>query len=102
VLALFQQYLRVVRSNDTRSGFAGSAEGMDGEQLPADPTVLSHLVAATASLSLDDRQALLAEAETLSRLRAERAMLRREVGLLAQVQAIPVPLSEFAVPSSQN
>ena len=35
-----------------------------GEQLPDDPTVLSHLVAATAALTVDDRQRLLAAPDT--------------------------------------
>jgi hypothetical protein len=48
VIAAFRDYLRAVR-----------LEAAD-EQLPEDPQVLSHLVAATASLSLADRQALLA------------------------------------------
>ena len=38
--------------------------GACGEQLPDDPTVLSHLVAATAALTVDDRQRLLAAADT--------------------------------------
>lgn len=92
VLAAFQQYLRVIRSDGET----------DGEQLPDDPTVLSHLVAATASLTLEDRQALLAEPDTISRLKAERTLLRREAALLAQVRAVPVALADLAVPSSPN
>ncbi|WP_238007739.1 LON peptidase substrate-binding domain-containing protein [Dactylosporangium sp. AC04546] len=94
VLAAFQQYLRAVRRND--------AEGEDGEQLPDDPTVLSHLVAATASLTLEDRQSLLAEPDTASRLKAERSLLRREAALLGRVRAVPVSLADLAVPSSPN
>jgi Lon protease-like protein len=92
VLAAFQQYLKAVRSE----------EDGDGEQLPDDPTVLSHLVAATASLTLEDRQSLLAEPDTVSRLKAERVLLRREAALLGQVRAVPVALSDLAVPSSPN
>ena len=44
-----------------------------GEQLPDDPTVLSHLVAATAALTVDDRQRLLAEPDTATRLRSRAA-----------------------------
>ena len=91
VLAAFQQYLKAVRSDDDS----------EGEQLPDDPTVLSHLVAATASLTLEDRQSLLAEPDTASRLKAERALLRREAALLGQVRAVPVALSDLAVPSAQ-
>jgi Lon protease-like protein len=92
VLAAFQQYLRAIRR----------ADDGDSEQMPDDPTVLSHLVAATASLTLEDRQALLAEPDTISRLKAERALLRREAALLTQVRAVPVALADLAVPSSPN
>ncbi len=70
--------------------------------MPDDPTVLSHLVAATATLTLEERQRLLAEPDTVSRLRAERAMLRRESALLQQVRAVPAPLSDLATPASPN
>jgi Lon protease-like protein len=92
VLAAFQRYLKLMRRDDAELG----------EQLPSDPTVLSHLVAATASLTIEDRQQLLAEPDTVSRLRAERAMLRREAGLLRQVRAVPVPLVDLAAPPSPN
>ncbi|UWZ50024.1 LON peptidase substrate-binding domain-containing protein [Dactylosporangium matsuzakiense] len=90
VLSAYQDYLRAVRADE------------DGEQLPDDPTVLSHLVAATASLTLEDRQSLLAEPDTQSRLKSERALLRRETALLGQVRAVPVSLGDLAVPSSPN
>ena len=92
VLAAFQRYLKVLRRVDTDGG----------EQLPDDPTVLSHLVAATATLTLDERQRLLAEPDTVSRLRAERAMLRRESALLQQLRAVPAALSDLATPASPN
>jgi uncharacterized protein len=90
VLDLFQRYLRLVRPDE------------EGEQVPEDPTVLSHLIAATTALSLADRQALLASPDTASRLRAERALLGREVALLRRVRAVPVPLGELAVATSPN
>jgi Lon protease-like protein len=90
VLDLFQRYLRLIRPTQP------------GEQVPEDPGVLSHVVAATASLSLDERQALLATPDTAARLRAERTLLRREVALLRHVRAVPVPLSDLAVASSPN
>lgn len=85
---------------DADGGRAGG-EGFS-EQLPEDPTVLSHLVAATAALTLDDRQRLLAAPDTAARLRAELRLLAREAALLRHVRAVPVPLSELAVPSSSN
>jgi uncharacterized protein len=92
VLAVFRQYLELVRTD--------SAEIT--EQLPEQPTVLSHLVAATAALTIGERQALLAEPDTARRLRAELRMLSREVALLRRVRAVPVPLPELAVPASPN
>jgi len=90
VLDLFQRYLRLIRPAQL------------GEQVPEDATVLSHVIAATASLALDERQALLAAPDTAARLRAERSLLRREVTLLDRVRAVPVPLSELAVSTSPN
>ena len=93
VLALFRQYLTLIGSDDSPDV---------GEQLPDDPTVLSHLVAATAALTVEDRQRLLAEADTASRLRSELRLLTREAALLRRVRAVPVPLPELAVPASPN
>ncbi|MEV7231760.1 LON peptidase substrate-binding domain-containing protein [Polymorphospora sp. NPDC051019] len=92
VLALFRRYLTLIRTD--------SAE--IAEQLPDDPTVLSHLVAATAVLTVTDRQSLLCAPDTASRLRAELRLLSREAALLRQVRAVPVPLPEIAVPASPN
>ncbi|MEE6260674.1 LON peptidase substrate-binding domain-containing protein [Plantactinospora sonchi] len=92
VLAVFRQYLTLVRDDPEEIA----------EQLPDDPTVLSHLVAATAALTLSDRQRLLATPDTAGRLRAELRLLNREAALLRQVRAVPVPLAELAVPLSPN
>lgn len=91
VLAAFQTYLQLLRPN---------ADILD--QMPDDPTVLSHLVAATAQLTVDERHALLAAPDTAARLRAELRLLNREAGLLARVRAVPVPLSDLARPASPN
>lgn len=90
VLDLFQRYLRLIRPAQL------------GEQVPEDPTVLSHLIAATAALPLTERQALLAAPDTVARLRAERTLLSREVALLRRIRAVPVPLSELAVTNGPN
>jgi Lon protease-like protein len=92
VLAVFRQYLGLIRADS----------GEISEQLPEDPTVLSHLVAATAALTVADRQRLLAIPGTAGRLRAELRLLSRESTLLRRVRAVPVPLPELAVPSSPN
>ncbi|MBG0563499.1 LON peptidase substrate-binding domain-containing protein [Actinoplanes aureus] len=91
VLTAFQAYLELLRPN---------SEVLD--QVPDDPTVLSHLVAATAQLTVEERQLLLAMPDTASRLRAELRLLNREAGLLARVRAVPVPLSDLARPASPN
>lgn len=92
VLAVFRHYLGLLRADSADLG----------EQLPEDPTVLSHLVAATAALTVEDRQRLLAADDTATRLRAELRLLNRETALLRRVRAVPAPLSELAVPTSPN
>jgi Lon protease-like protein len=92
VLAAFQRYLRMLRGESAPIG----------EQLPDDPNVLSHLIAASASLTVDDRQQLLEAPDTVSRLRAERRLLSREVVLLGQIRAVPATLAELSTPSAPN
>ncbi|MEU7617443.1 LON peptidase substrate-binding domain-containing protein [Micromonospora rifamycinica] len=92
VIAVFRQYLGLIRDDPEELS----------EQLPEDPTVLSHLVAATAVLTVADRQRLLAIDGTAARLRAELRLLNRESALLRQVRAVPVPLSELASPPAPN
>jgi Lon protease-like protein len=67
---------------------AGALEAPD---LPNDPLVLSHLVAATVVLDLDDRQALLAEPDGVRRLTTELSLLRREARLLRALGTAPAP-----------
>jgi Lon protease-like protein len=90
-LVAFRTYLDLLRPD---------SEVLDA--VPADPTVLSHLIAATAQLTTEERQSLLAAPDTASRLRAELKLLNREAGLLARVRAVPVPLSDLARPASPN
>lgn len=85
VLAAFRTYLRLVHTSASEIA----------EQLPDDPQVLSHLVAATASLTVADRQRLLAAPDTAARLRAELAVLHREINLLRQVRAVPATLADL-------
>ena len=91
VLAAFRTYLDLLRPD---------SEVLD--QVPEDPTVLSHLIAATAQLTTDERHELLASPDTATRLRTELRILNREAGLLAKVRAVPVPLSDLARPVSPN
>jgi Lon protease-like protein len=70
--------------------------------LPTDPLTLSHLVAASAPLTLEDRQSLLVETSTVRRLRRELQLLKREATMLRRLGAVPVPLAELRVPLSVN
>jgi Lon protease-like protein len=88
VISVFRQYLGLIRPDQQEIS----------EQLPEDPTVLSHLVAATAALTVADRQRLLAIDDTAARLRAELRLLNRETSLLRHIRAVPVPLNELAGP----
>lgn len=74
-------------------GALGEASGgaVDAPELPDDPLVLSHLVAATTLLELDERQGLLAEPDGRSRLRRELRVLKREAVLLRVLRAAPTP-----------
>lgn len=92
VLAAFRAYLRLIRTDAADIA----------EQLPEDPQVLSHLIAATAALTVADRQQLLAAPNTARRLRSELALLHREMSLLRQVRAVPVALSELPVKPGPN
>jgi hypothetical protein len=82
VLAAFRSYLELLRPD---------ADTLDA--VPDDPT---------AQLTIDERQRLLAAPDTATRLRTELKLLNREVGLLARIRAVPVPLSDLARPVSPN
>jgi Lon protease-like protein len=92
VLELFQRYITLMRRDAPEVG----------EQLPDRPAVLSYLVAASAALSIDDKQRLLAAADTAKRLRAERSLLRRELALLSRLRAVPAPLGDLTAPGGPN
>lgn len=83
---------------------AGGEEAEVAELLQSaqDPTALSWLVAAAAQLTTEDRQALLAESATRRRLALEAWVLRRELVLLHELRAVPVPLRSFATPMTVN
>jgi len=61
---------------------------------------LSYMVAKLPTLPVADRQALLGVADTGGRLRAGRAVLRRETELLRQLRAVPVSASTFRRPGA--
>jgi Lon protease-like protein len=63
--------------------------GVEVNELPDQPQVISYLVAAAVVLDLPDRQALLEEPTTADRLRAEIELLRREVSLVGTFRSLP-------------
>jgi uncharacterized protein len=69
-------------------------------ELPEDPSELSHLVASSAVLTLEDRQALLEAPTAPARLRAELRLLKREITMVRRLRALPVPVAELQVTQS--
>ena len=63
--------------------------GIGGATAPADPSVLSYLVAAAAVLPLAERQRLLEAPDTRVRLTEELALLKRETALVAALGTVP-------------
>jgi uncharacterized protein len=61
----------------------------ESARLPADPVVLSYLVAAAMVLDLSDKQHLLQARDAAARLRAELRLLRRETAMLARLPSLP-------------
>lgn len=75
--------------------------GSAAPELPAEPLALSYAVVAAAPLDLPTQQALLEAPDAVSRLRAARALLGRELAILDRLGAVPAP--ELArVPRSVN
>ena len=68
-----------------------TAQEVEVPELPDEPLVLSHLVAATMLLDLGDRQDLLEQPDGRTRLRRELSLLRREAAFLAVLTAAPAP-----------
>ncbi|HEY7143928.1 MAG TPA: LON peptidase substrate-binding domain-containing protein [Streptosporangiaceae bacterium] len=60
-------------------------------ELPDDPAALAYLVAASMIIDLRDRQLLLAQPDTVSRLGTERALLSRETSMLRSLSSAPAP-----------
>jgi uncharacterized protein len=61
------------------------------EDLPDEPTLLSFIVAASMVIDLPERQALLAESDTLRRLGVLRALLSWETAMLRTTTSRPAP-----------
>jgi len=61
------------------------------EELPDEPELLSFIVAAAVVIDLPERQAMLAEPDTLRRLAMQRALLSRETAMLRTTTSRPAP-----------
>jgi uncharacterized protein len=91
---MFEEYVAAVAA-------IGGAE-VAAIELPDEPDVLSYLVAATALLTIDDKQSLLEQDSTQDRLRAEIRLLRRETILVRELRVVPAPMSELGQTPGQN
>lgn len=67
-----------------------------------EPATLPHVLAADCLLPMTDRQDLLEQTCPTERLRLIRGLLAREAVLLAQLRAVPAPMSTYAVEHSDN
>jgi uncharacterized protein len=77
----------VRRSFDDYRGALGQDASVE---LPADPGLLSYLVAATMVISLPERQQLLEAVDVGQRLAREAGLLSRELGLMRTLRTMPV------------
>jgi Lon protease-like protein len=82
VQAAFRDYLSAL----TERGATVRVEDLPGEAL-----LMSFVVAAAMVIDLPERQALLAESDTIRRLGAERALLSRETAVLRATTSRPAP-----------
>jgi Lon protease-like protein len=83
VHAAFREYL------DALTEWGGATVRL--EDLPDEPSLLSFIVAAAVVIDLPERQALLAESDTVRRLGLERALLSRETAMLRTTTSRPAP-----------
>lgn len=92
-------------ARDAHRRYCATAWQNDDWSEPAadvEPALLAHLLAADCLLSISDRQDLLEQTCPVERLRMVRALLAREAGLLAQLRAVPAPITSYAVEHSHN
>jgi Lon protease-like protein len=89
----FRSYLGLMRQR-------GGAE-ITIPDLPAEPVLLSYLVAAAAVVDVPVKQRLLEEPDAHRRLLAERRLLTREMQMLRSLTSTPAPDLRYS-PYSQN
>lgn len=92
-------------ARDAHRRYCATAWQNDDWSEPAadvEPALLAHLLAADCLLPISDRQDLLEQTCPVERLRMARSLLAREAGLLAQLRAVPAPITSYAVEHSHN
>ncbi|MFF0626033.1 LON peptidase substrate-binding domain-containing protein [Streptomyces sp. NPDC004296] len=87
--ALASGVVRAFRTYQKRLAWANERTLTTGQDLPADPSVLSYLVAAAAVLDVPAKQALLAAPDTADRLRQELKLLRQESAVIGKLPSLP-------------
>ena len=83
IQAAFREYL------DALTEWGGATVRI--EELPDEPELLSFIVAAAMIIDLPERQAMLAEPDTLRRLAMQRVLLSRETAMLRTTTSRPAP-----------
>ena len=83
IQAAFREYL------DALTEWGGATVRL--EEMPDEPELLSFIVAAATVIDLPERQAMLAESDTLRRLAMQRALLSRETAMLRTTTSRPAP-----------
>jgi Lon protease-like protein len=83
IQAAFREYL------DALTEWGGATVRL--EELPDEPELLSFIVAAAMVIDLPERQAMLAEPDTLRRMAMQRALLSRETAMLRTTTSRPAP-----------
>jgi Lon protease-like protein len=83
IQAAFREYL------DALTEWGGATVRL--EEMPDEPELLSFIVAAAMVIDLPERQAMLAESDTLRRLAMQRALLSRETAMLRTTTSRPAP-----------
>ena len=83
IQAAFREYL------DALTEWGGATVRL--EEMPDEPELLSFIVAAAMIIDLPERQAMLAESDTLRRLAMQRVLLSRETAMLRTTTSRPAP-----------
>src|SRR6202041_755288 len=67
------------------------AGGITSADLPEEPGLLSYVIGAAMIIDLPERQSLLAAPDAMARLRLERSLLVRGIGILRATTTRPAP-----------